>query len=103
MPRCVEQNAVLDASARCCNSGKRDACGVCDGSALVVDVQNTCCASGVLDAAGYCCVSGALDECGVCDSDSQSCALSAVVNVQVLSMCKNFKDRQEGGSLGSQG
>jgi hypothetical protein len=79
----VAQNAVLDASAKCCNSGRRDVCGVCDGSAKAVDVQNVCCGSGVLDSGGFCCASGLLDECGVCDGDSQSCSLQADVVVQV--------------------
>ena len=78
------QTAVLDGSARCCNSGERDACGVCDGTAKAVDVQNVCCQSGVLDAGGYCCESGQLDECGVCDGDSQSCLLISEVEVQVV-------------------
>lgn len=82
------QDAVLDGAARCCNSGKRDACGVCDGGAKAVDVQGVCCASGVLDAGGYCCESGGLDECGVCDGDSQSCSLSAAITVQVRDMLR---------------
>ena len=45
--------------------------------------QAVCCASGVLDGSGFCCASGTLDECGVCDGDGASCALHAVVNVQV--------------------
>lgn len=80
------QMATLDASAQCCNSGKLDACGICDGNAQSVDVQNVCCPSGVLDAGGYCCFSGLIDECGVCDGDSQSCALSANVQVQVTDL-----------------
>ena len=73
----------MDGSARCCSSGKRDVCGVCDGTATAVDVQNVCCQEGVLDAGGFCCQSGALDECGVCDGDSQSCMLIAALTVQV--------------------
>ena len=48
--------------------------------------QAVCCASGVLDGSGFCCASGALDECGVCDGDASSCALHAVVNVQVQAL-----------------
>ena len=73
----------MDGSARCCTSGKRDACGVCDGSAKTVDVQNVCCQSGVLDAGGFCCESGALDECGVCNGDSQSCVLTSEITIHV--------------------
>ena len=49
--------------------------------------QGVCCSSGVMDASGYCCASSALDECGVCDGDGASCALHAVVNVQVGPLC----------------
>ena len=34
------QKAVLDRDAVCCESGKLDACGACDGSGLLVDAQN---------------------------------------------------------------
>ena len=34
------QKAVLDRDASCCESGKLDACGKCDGSGKLVDVQN---------------------------------------------------------------
>lgn len=76
------QLAVLDLHGECCESGKIDACGICDGSALAVDVEGVCCGSGISDAAGFCCASGQLDECGICDGDSDSCALQAVVDVQ---------------------
>lgn len=74
---------MLDRYGQCCSSGKLDACGVCGGSARLVDVQGSCCNSTMLDAAGFCCASGSLDECGVCDGDGTSCALHAVVSVQV--------------------
>lgn len=77
------QGAVLDRHSTCCTSGNVDACGTCDGPAKAVDVQNTCCSSGVDDGDGYCCQSGLLDECGVCDGQSTACALHAVVDVQV--------------------
>lgn len=80
----MPQNAILDGSARCCDIGRRDACGVCGGFAKVVDVQNVCCDSGVLDAGGYCCGSGELDECGVCNGDSQTCLLASNVVIQVF-------------------
>ncbi len=34
------QKAVLDRDANCCESGKLDACGACDGTGLLIDVQN---------------------------------------------------------------
>lgn len=79
----AQGSSLLDRYGQCCQSGVLDACGVCGGSASVVDVQGVCCASGSLDASGYCCMSGTLDECGVCDGDGSSCALHAVVEVQV--------------------
>jgi len=62
---------ALDNAGQCCPSGNIDACGVCDGPALVVDATGTCCNS-VLDASGLCCESGAVDICGVCDG-TNSC------------------------------
>ncbi len=37
---CGLQKAVLDRDANCCESGKLDACGACDGTGLLIDVQN---------------------------------------------------------------
>lgn len=79
----MQATSTLDRYARCCESGFLDACGVCDGTALLVDVQAVCCISGVLDASGYCCSSGNLDECGVCDGDGSASALHATADVQV--------------------
>ena len=78
------QGAALDRHSQCCASGRLDACGTCDGPALLVDATPACCASGVLDAGGLCCASGAVDECGVCDGQSGSCALHTTVDLQVM-------------------
>ena len=37
---CSVQTAVLDRNAKCCESGKLDACGACDGGGQLIDVQN---------------------------------------------------------------
>ena len=37
---CGMLKAVLDRDANCCESGKLDACGACDGAGLLIDVQN---------------------------------------------------------------
>lgn len=63
----------------CCPSALLDACGVCRGQAVAVDVHGVCC-TGALDAAGVCCESGRVDECGVCDGVS-TCARAAVVRI----------------------
>lgn len=54
----------MDKVGACCDS-QLDACGICNGTAVYVDAQNSCCA-GALDAAGRCCL-GVVDECGVCN------------------------------------
>ncbi len=51
----------LDANGRCCD-GVLDACGVCNGPAVALDMQMVCC-NHTLSASGLCC---AHDECGVC-------------------------------------
>ena len=38
----LQATATLDQFAHCCASGKMDACGVCDGTGLLVDVQVRC-------------------------------------------------------------
>ena len=84
---CARQGTALDAHAQCCASGRLDACGACDGPALLSDATAACCASGVLDAGGLCCASGAVDECGVCDGQSGSCGLHATLDLQVWCRC----------------
>lgn len=65
---------MVDRDGECCESGALDACGVCDGDAVVVDLAGACCSSGVLDARGWCCEAGlAVDECGVCGGDGSGC------------------------------
>jgi hypothetical protein len=63
---CCGLRAVLDGRGRCCESGVVDACGVCDGVGVSVDVLGVCCGS-VLPPSGVCCASGVIDSCGVCD------------------------------------
>ncbi|GBG71815.1 hypothetical protein CBR_g9225 [Chara braunii] len=66
----------------CCESGQVDACGICDGNSLWVDVQMTCCAT-VRDESGVCCPSGYLDECHVCDGDGLTCSTLALLELAV--------------------
>lgn len=40
---------MIDGHGECCTGGAVDACGVCGGSALLVDASYFCCNSGVLD------------------------------------------------------
>jgi hypothetical protein len=66
-------NGLRDINGDCCNGGRTlDACGVCGGTAVMVDVLGACC-SGVLDGSGRCCMQ-TLDVCSVCGGDSTSCA-----------------------------
>ncbi|KAJ7552077.1 hypothetical protein O6H91_06G040900 [Diphasiastrum complanatum] len=75
---CLNVSAVLDVDGKCCESGILDSCGICDGLAISVDVQNECCAT-VRDEKGICCQSGLLDGCHVCDGDDVSCATNATI------------------------
>jgi len=43
----------VDGAGQCCPEGTLDACGVCNGTGKVVDVEGTCCATTV-DATGVC-------------------------------------------------
>jgi hypothetical protein len=64
------KGTALDAKGACCDFGRVDACGVCNGTGTAVDAYNSCC-TGALDAAGLCCPRGTpLDECGVCNGTS---------------------------------
>jgi hypothetical protein len=65
---------------RCCNK-TLDACGVCGGNGVAVDVQGRCC-SKPLSSSGTCC--DYVDDCGVCDGIS-SCVFrgSVVVGMDV--------------------
>ncbi|CAI5934011.1 unnamed protein product [Closterium sp. NIES-64] len=67
----------------CCESGRVDACGVCNGNGSAVDVRGDCCTSGLRDDMGVCCPSARLDACGRCDGDDTSCALLATVAMRV--------------------
>jgi hypothetical protein len=62
-----------DVNGDCCHGGRTlDACGVCGGTAVMVDVLGACC-SGVLDGSGRCCMQN-VDVCSVCGGDGTSCA-----------------------------
>lgn len=58
----------VDMFGACCDQAV-DACGVCGGLGLSIDVNNRCCMA-ELDAAGECCTAG-VDACGVCGGTSQ--------------------------------
>ncbi|CAI7829623.1 unnamed protein product, partial [Closterium sp. NIES-53] len=67
----------------CCESGRVDACGACNGDGSAVDITGNCCVSGLRDDMGVCCPSARLDACGRCDGDGTSCALLATVSMRV--------------------
>jgi hypothetical protein len=72
----------LDAKGSCCDGGRVDACGTCNGTGVALDAHNQCC-TGRLDAAGVCCpASGAVDECGVCGG-SAACSVRLRMLVQL--------------------
>jgi hypothetical protein len=58
---CGNSTTVLDGSGECC-AGRVDACGVCNGHAIAVDVRGACCTS-PLPPNGLCC-DGLVDDCG---------------------------------------
>lgn len=55
----------MDWAGRCCTQGPVDACGVCGGTGVAVDVLGRCCLSALLPS-GLCCEDGEPDSCGVC-------------------------------------
>jgi hypothetical protein len=55
----------VDWAGRCCTTGPVDACGVCGGTGVAVDVLGRCCLSALLPS-GLCCEDGEPDSCGVC-------------------------------------
>ena len=77
---CSGASPELDTAGACCPDGGVDACGVCGGGAVLVDILGQCCAP-VADANGVCCASGAVDACGVCDGDGASCATNVLLKV----------------------
>ena len=57
--------------APCAASQRVDACGVCGGDGVAVDVVGTCCLS-PLPPSGVCCPTGtAPDSCGVCGGNNE--------------------------------
>lgn len=79
---CPGASPVLDANGECCPSGNLDVCGVCGGSAVVVDALGVCCST-VLDAGFLCCASGEVDACGVCDGSNECSVSATTVGVSV--------------------
>lgn len=79
-PPCT--NGVLDITGTCCTGATLDACGVCNGTAVAVDIAGTCC-TGPLDGAGRCCDSSAIDACGVCLGDGSTCSLALLLAVDL--------------------
>ena len=74
-------DGVRDFKGTCCARPSRlDACGICNGSSVVVDAGGACC-PGLLDAGGLCCKSGRLDACGVCDGSGTTCGINVVVRL----------------------
>ena len=71
---CCPRGSVVDKDGACCESGRLDACGVCDGTAKVVDMLGRCC-SHELAADGLCCREG-VDECGVCGGLGTTCGMN---------------------------
>ncbi|KAJ7561289.1 hypothetical protein O6H91_03G022100 [Diphasiastrum complanatum] len=88
---CLSSAAVLDRDGDCCESGKLDVCGVCDGFAIMVDAESKCCTT-VRDEKGLCCQSGVLDECHICDGDGTSCATNITLKLNVTSTFANMQD-----------
>lgn len=74
---------ILDGDGACCTS-TRDACGLCGGSAVTVDIENACC-PGMLTPSGLCCASGNVDECGICDGLS-TCRTRGVLFIDASSL-----------------
>jgi hypothetical protein len=74
---CGNATSVVDRSGRCCTSGRVDACGVCDGDGVAVDVTGRCC-NVPLGPSGVCCSAGAVDDCGTC-SGVNFCDVTVIV------------------------
>lgn len=77
---------LIDKDGACCEEGKVDACGKCNGDGIAVDALGFCCESTVdspamLDAQGICC-RGFIDECGVCNGNN-ACELKVELIVYV--------------------
>ena len=68
--QCCPKNHGVDKNGRCCLSDAIDACGVCNGAGVAVDVLGTCCES-PLPASQVCCTAGGLDSCGVCAGENK--------------------------------
>jgi hypothetical protein len=75
---------ATDSSGVCCNHPRGvDACGVCGGSGVAVDIAGTCCSS-ALPPSGLCCQPPAeVDSCGVCGGMSKCAAQVSIVVQQV--------------------
>ena len=77
---CCPSGAISDASGACCSAGVLDACGVCNGTGIAMDIRGKCCGS-PLPPSGVCCDDG-LDSCGVCGGLS---ACTAAVRISLSS------------------
>ena len=51
---CCQEGSSLDGAGMCCPEGIVDACGACNGTGKVIDVEGSCCQS-TIDATGVCC------------------------------------------------
>ena len=80
--RCCAAGSRLDHAGRCCASHV-DACGVCGGAGVAVDVEGECC-DAPLGADGSCCFNG-IDDCGVCGGNNM-CAATATLTVATPSV-----------------
>jgi hypothetical protein len=79
---CCPPGSINDASGACCAAGVLDACGVCNGTGVAVDIRGKCCRS-PLPPSGICCEDG-LDSCGVCGGSS-ACMADVSIRVNVTS------------------
>ena len=80
---CCAAGQDLDRLGQCCAAAEIDACRVCHGQATAMDLVGSC-GTGRIDASGLRC-DGVVDECGVCNGTGTSCALSAVVQLVLVS------------------
>eukprot|EP00192_Tetraselmis_astigmatica_P007065 CAMPEP_0117649142 /NCGR_PEP_ID=MMETSP0804-20121206/806_1 /TAXON_ID=1074897 /ORGANISM="Tetraselmis astigmatica, Strain CCMP880" /LENGTH=719 /DNA_ID=CAMNT_0005454843 /DNA_START=32 /DNA_END=2191 /DNA_ORIENTATION=- len=76
---CCPMGSTIDKDGACCESGRLDSCGSCDGNAKTVDVLGRCC-SAELAADGLCCTEG-VDECGVCGGLGTTCGMAVTVRL----------------------
>lgn len=83
----------LDAQGRCCPAdAPPDACGVCGGSGVFVDVAGVCC-GGAADGLGLCCPPDThVDACGVCGGAGTSCQLQLTVNLATTRNVSVFEE-----------